>query len=429
MAFVIRPRTVRPVLALVLQLAFVLTPLGALAQSDGASSPRRDRNKNTVMSEPAYKQLSEAHDLLGEQRYDAAAASLQDMQQRLRLSQYEQALVLQTYGFIYSQQARFDEALDYFERCIALDALPLRAQQGMLYSLAGLYANNEQWLKAVETIERWLVAEPEPPPDGFILIASSYAELKRYRDALPWIKKAIDASDQPKGSWYELMVAMYFELEEFDDAVTTTRKMVAIWPGERKYWELLQAAYQQTGDDFGAMSALELGYRQGALTSEASIVNLARMKMYLEVPMDAAELLTREMRAGRVQRNTKNLELLLASWVAARAFDNAVLIIDELASSAPTGKLYARKAQLFSERNRWEDVIAAAEQALRRGGLTNQEQGTVLLLKGVALLELDRRDAAEAAFTAVTALGGRAAEQATTWIQYLRDQVLTLSAG
>ena len=53
---------------------------------------------------------------------------LQQMEEGMRLSDYERALVLQTYGFIYAQQEQYTQALDYFERCIALDALPLKAQ-------------------------------------------------------------------------------------------------------------------------------------------------------------------------------------------------------------------------------------------------------------------------------------------------------------
>ena len=394
-----------------------------------AQEEDEEDKKNTVMSERAYKQLSQAHEALGEGAYADAIAKLQNMEAKLRLSDYERALVLQTYGFVYAQQEKYAEALNYFEQCVALDALPLKAQQGMLYSLAGLYANNQQWLKAVQTIEKWLVAEPDPPPDAYILIASSYAELKRYRDALPWIEKAIAATNEPKESWYQLMIAMYFELKEFRNAARTARTMVSLWPEKKQNWEMLQGAYQEVGDDFAAMSALELGYRQGVLSDEPNIVNLARMKMFLEVPYDAAELLAKEMQAGRVQRTKKNLELLLASWESAREFDRAITIIDELASASPTGKLYARKAQLFSERNRWEEVVSSADQAVDRGGLTNKEEGTVLLLKGVALMELDRAGEAEEAFGRVSRLGGRAAEQATSWIQYLKDQSGTLSAG
>ncbi|MFK8015954.1 MAG: tetratricopeptide repeat protein [Gammaproteobacteria bacterium] len=397
--------------------------VASFAQDDDAED-----KKNTVMSERAYKRLSQAHEAMGAEDYAGAITKLQAMEE-MKLSDYERALVLQTYGFIYAQQERYTEALDYFERCIALDALPLKAQQGMLYSLAGLYANEQQWLKAVETIERWLVAEPDPPADAYILIASSYAELKRYRDALPWIEKAIASTNEPKESWYQLMVAIYFELNEYRNAARAARIMVSLWPEKKNYWEMLQGAYQEIGDDFAAMSALELGYNQGVLTDEANIVNLARMKMYLEVPYASAELLSKEMEAGRVQRNKKNLELLLASWEAAREFESAVKIIDELAANSGDGKLYVRKAQAFSERNRWEDVVVASDQALGRGGLSTKDEGTTLLLKGVALLELDQHKPAQAAFERAVKVGGRSAEQARSWIQYLKDQAGTLSAG
>lgn len=405
-------------------LRLTLCALMAFALLGGASAQEDDpdKGKNTVMSERAFKRLTQAHDAMGENRFADAIAKLAQMESGMNLSGYEQALVLQTYGFIYAQQEKYAEAITYFERCIALDALPLKAQQGMLYSLAGLYASQEEWLKAVNTIERWLIAEPDPPPDAYILIASSYAELKRYRDALPWIEKAIASSNEPKESWYQLMVAIYFELSEFQNAAKTARTMIALWPEKKNYWEMLQGAYQELGDDFNAMSALELGYQKGVLVEPDQIVNLARMKLYLEVPYQAGELLENEMRAGKVQRTEKNLKLLLASWEAAREFERAMAVIDELAASSPDGKLYLRKSQLYSERNSWADVVASADQALQRGGLSNKDQGTALLLKGMAQLEQDQSKAASETFARAQRLGGRTAEQASSWLQYLKDQ-------
>ncbi len=105
-----------------------------------------------------------------------------------------------------------------FEACLALDALPSAAQQGMLYSLASLYMAQEQFQKTIDTLKRWLVNEKDPKPDAFIMMASSYASMNDYRNALPWAKRAVDASPEPKENWYQLLVAIHFELQQYGDA-------------------------------------------------------------------------------------------------------------------------------------------------------------------------------------------------------------------
>ena len=72
--------------------------------------------------------------------------------------------------------------------------------------------------------------------------------------------RAIAAADEPKESWYQLLVAIYFELNEYQNAAKAARTMVSIWPEKKSYWEMLQGAYQELGDDFGAMSALQMGW-------------------------------------------------------------------------------------------------------------------------------------------------------------------------
>ena len=219
----------------------------------------------------------------------------------------------------------------------------------------------------------------------------------------------------------------YFELKQPAEAAAAGRILVSRWPTNKNNWRMLQGAYQELGDELGLLSAMQLAYTHGQIVDQGEIIDLVRTMLYMNVPFDAAELLTREIEAGRVERTTENLELLLSCWEAAREFDRAMGVIDELASSASTGMLYARKAQLFSERFEWEAVITAAEQALGRGGLTNKDQGTVLLLKGVALLELERLKDARSIFVEASSLGGATQEQAQSWLQFIDDQGRVLS--
>ena len=409
-------------------IALLVLAMAGMSMSSLAQSRTIERKKEPepLMSQQVYAMLAVIHEEIDNGQFQDALRGLQALEQS-ELTGYERAIVLQTYGFLYAEHDYLDQALLYFEACLALNALPPVAQQAMLYSLASLYAQREEWDKALQTIEYWLLSTPEPPRDSYILIGSIYARVERYAEALKWAERAIATSETPEESWYQLVVVCYFELKQPAEAAAAGRILVSRWPTNKNNWRMLQGAYQELGDELGLLSAMQLAYTHGQIVEQGEIIDLVRTMLYMNVPFDAAELLTREIEVGRVERTTENLELLLSCWEAAREFDRAMGVIDELASSASTGMLYARKAQLFSERFEWEAVITAAEQALGRGGLTNKDQGTVLLLKGVALLELERLKDARSIFVEASSLGGATQEQAQSWLQFIDDQGRVLS--
>jgi len=373
-----------------------------------------------TISERAYKRLEQAHAALGEKNYAEVRTKLQQMEQ-LKLNDYERALMYQTYGFLHADQSQYGQSIEYFERCLALRALPDTAQQGMLFSLAGLYSAEGQFNKTIETMMRWLPNEPDPSSDAFIMLAAAYAELQRYGDALPWVEKAIAKSDTPRESWYQLLIAIQFEMQSYKSAATTLRRMVAFWPDKLSYWEMLSGAYQQLGNDLEAAAAMKLAYRRGMIESESKLVNLARMMMFVEDPYQGAKMLETEMQRGRIPRTQKNLELLLSAWTASKEFEKAIGVIDEVAPMTGDGAYYLQKSQLYAERNAWDEVVRAAEQAIARGGL--RKPGAPWILKGMAEAELGRFKDAIDSLTEAKKYDEKIKRQAEGWLQFVNDRM------
>lgn len=409
----------RTILTTVL-LAVAVAQAPAVAQEDG------EKKQQQTIGERTYKRLEQAHAALGEKNYADVEQKLRQMEQ-MPLNDYEKALVYQTYGFLYAEQSNYDRAIEYFERTLALKALPQPAQQGMLYSLAGLYSAEGKFQKTIDTMNRWLPNEPDPSGDAFIMMAAAHAELNRYREALPWVQKAIGKADKPKENWYQLLVAIHFELKDYNAASEALRTMIAYWPEKASYWDMLTGAYQQLGNDVQAMATTRLAYRKGLVEGEQKILNLARMMIFVEDPYQAAKLLEKEMAAGRVERTQKNLELLLSAWTGAKDFEKAIAVIDQLAPMTGDGEYYLQKAQLFAERTEWAEVVPAAEQAIARGGL--KKPGVPWLLKGMAESELGRfRDAIDS-LTEARKFDDSTRRQADGWIQFINDRMQVAAAN
>lgn len=393
---------------------------GAFAQDMLEAGGAEREERAVTMSENVYRRLNAIHEFLGAGDLPAALSRLGDLEQ-MRLSVYEEALVHQAYGFVYAQQGDYIRSIEAFERCLALDALPTIANQGMLYSLAGLYSSEGRFQETIDTMRTWFMYAEEPvPADAYMLIGSSYAQLEQVGEALPYVQEAIARATSPNESWHLLALSIQFERTDYASAAELLRRMVVLWPDTPRYWEMLASAYLELADDSNALATLMLAYKRGMVDDEPKLLNLARLNLFLELPYESAQILETEIASGRIAGSRTNLELLLSAWTAAREYAKAVAVIDRLAPLTDDGEYYRQKAQLLSEQADWAGVIDAATQALAKGGLA--ETGSTLILQGMALAELGQFNDALAAFAEARRHEESARRNADAWIEYVRDR-------
>ena len=378
------------------------------------------QERSVQMSEQMYRRLTAIHELLGENEIDEALSRLEALR-RENLNAYEEALVYQTQGFSHTQAGDYPSAIAAFRRCLELDVLSNLAQQGTLYSLAGLLASEGQFEDAVSRMLTWLRFAQEPvAADAYMLIGSSYAELGQLDAALPYVQEAVARAEVPSESWHVLELSIHFERMDYQRAAELLRRMVVIWPDNARYWEMLASAYTEIGDDSRSLATLMVAYKKGLVLEEARLLNLARLNLYLDIPYEAGKLLVAEIGSGRVAANQEALVLLLSAWTAAREFERAIAVTDELASLAGDGGYDLQKARLLAEQADWPGVVDATERALERGGL--EQISDVWLLKGMAHAELEQYDSALAAFEEAGRVDDAARRNAAAWVEYVRDR-------
>jgi len=414
--------SVRQVIRIWLCCSAAALSAASFAQQGGVvEAGTAEREERSVqMSENVYRRLNAVHEFLGNDELDEAEARLDDLRD-MNLSDYERALVEQSYGFIYAQRGDYAGAVAAFERCLALDALPNIANQGMLYSLAGLYQNENEFQKAIDTMRTWFSYAEEPvPADAYMLMGSSYAQLEELDSALPYVEQAIERAATPNESWYMLALSIHFERRDFTNAAALLREMVVLWPASARYWEMLASAYLELEDDSNALATLMVAYKLGLVTEQAKLLNLVRLNIFLDLPFEAGTILEAEMAAGRIEATEANLELALTAWTSAREYDRAIAVIERLAPLSDDGSYFMQKAQLLSEQADWNGVVEATEAALAAGGL--EAEGETLVLQGMAQAELGRYDLALDAFQRARDFDDTARRNADAWIEYVRDR-------
>ena len=404
-----------------------VTAAGALAQEELNDDREIKTHKpsSQTMSEIVYKRLGSIHELMGEEQYEKALQDLGKMP-RLRLNDHEKALVEQTYGFLYVQLDRYTEALDSFEKSLSYEALPGAATQGMMYSLAGLYASEGRYMDSIRTMRKWFQYEEDPVPEAYMVIASGFAELQRYIDALPYVKKAIAKADNPKEEWYMLELAIYIEKSRYRDAAALLRRMLQIWPEKPKYWDLLASIYMELKQDDNALHTLMVAYRNGLIEDKSKLIAIVQLNLLQEIPYAAATILETEIENGNIEANKKNLDMQLAAWIDAKAYDKAVETARRLVELTGDGDYYMRIAGIYNERGDWPQVIEAAQNALENGV---EDPASVHMYAGMAYVEIGKLGDAEREFLAVQRLGKpKQRQNAAEWLSFVAEKASIASA-
>lgn len=373
-----------------------------------------------TMSEDTYKRLSRVHEQLGEEDYAGALDGLRRLEDR-RLNDYERALVYQTYGFVFASQGKIRESIKYFERTLALDSLPNEAQQGMLFSLAQLYSSVEEYQKTIETMRTWFRYEADPVAEAYMVMGYAHFNLGKPLEALPYVQKAIEKSEKPKEPWYQLELSIYLDQGRYADAARILERMINLWPNNPQYWEALAGSYMELQQDSKALSTLMVAYTKGILNTQAKILNVVRLNMFMDIPHTAGKILAKAIAEGKVEPTQRNLDLLLSAWQASREYDEAVKVIDRLAQVSGEPKYYMDKAHIFNERAQWEEVAAAARQALDSG---YEDRAEAWMLIGTAYSEMNRFRDSIAAFEKVKQFGdAKQRRNAQAWILFVQDRL------
>jgi tetratricopeptide (TPR) repeat protein len=370
------------------------------------------------LSPSTYQQLSEIHKLIDQQAYDAALSALRDLLRDVQQRPYEEAVVLQTLGYVQVSREAYPAAIRALEQSLALQQLPDDTQQRLRYDLAQLYVAEDQAGKAAQILETWFQQADQPPAEAYVLLGHAYAQQQQYRKAIPPLVKAIALADKPHADWYEALLAMHYELQSYPDCVPLLENMIRLFPQRHRYWQQLAGVQLALKDYDAALTTLELAYRDGALKKEQQLIQLVQLYLYTGIPYKAARLLEDQLRTGGIKNNARHRELLARAWSSARQRIQAMQALENAISAESTPELRLRLAQWYFEDERWQAAASILEPLVH--DKTTGSTGQAWLLLGIARFEQNDRVAAREAFlnAAQSSDTGTSAQQ---WLEFIGE--------
>ncbi|ABA57130.1 TPR repeat protein [Nitrosococcus oceani ATCC 19707] len=331
-----------------------------------------------LLTPSTYESLSAVHKLMDKQQYTSALKQLTALQDEVNGKAYEQAVVLQTLGYVYSSLEKYPKAIQAFKASLALDALPARVTHDLRYGLAQLYMATEQYGKALQLLEAWFKAAESPPAEAHVLAASAYYHLKRYAEVIPHIEVAIELAQAPQEEWYQLHLAARLELKQYSQAAQILETLIGHFPNKEQYWKQLGAVYMEMNKEHRALAVEALVAHMEPLDSK-SLIHLANLYRYLHIPYKAAQVLQQGLRDETIQTSSKHWEFLADAWLAAREWERAAAAFKEAGRLRQDGKMALRRGQVLIELQDWKQAEKAFAQSLRKGGLDDPGQARFFL--------------------------------------------------
>jgi tetratricopeptide (TPR) repeat protein len=396
--------------------------LGTTAAVHAQAGGERKTRVTVAMSQPVYKALTEAQELVEKKEYGAALKVLETLRGK-KLSPYEAAQAWNYTAYTHYLQEQYPQAIRAYEQVLAQGELPEAIVTSTLKTLSQLYFTVEQYAKALTTVQRLMASLAEPSQEVYLLLGQAHFQLKQYAEALPAIDRAIAMAraqgNEPQENWLLLKQVIHYERKDYARMVEVVKELLRLYPKE-SYLRTLAGAYSELGDTRKQLAVMEALYDQGYLTAGRDLVNLANLFLLHEVPVKAARVLDRALKAKQVEADVANLRLLSQAWYQAREDAKAIPPLARAAAQAEDGELSVRLAQSYLNLEQWEQAAAALEEGLRKGGLGRTDQAYVML--GMARFNLQRLEQARGAFERALA-DKRSQKVAGQWLAYV-DQEL-----
>ena len=380
--------------------ATMLAAGGAWAQDDERAERDAQKTKQAqAVSKEVYDKIQKAQEQVDAKDYQGALRALNSLYDPDKLTEYEQANVLNYIGFVYYNIEDIPNAIRTYEKMVAIPSLEPQMAKQTTYTLAQLYTMEENYQKALQTLDRWFALETNPAPEPFILKAQNLYQLARYKEMIEPVQNAMRVArerDKPvKEDWYVLLNFAYFQEEDYRQVRDIQKILLENWP-KKRYWFSLAGAYTELGEDNNLIAAYGAAHDQGMLEKESELVTMAQLYMQAEVPYKAATLLEKEMESGRVSKNAKNYRLLSQAWMLSMEDERAVPALQQAAQLSDDGELDVRLGNTYLNLGEYDKCIEAVQSGLRKGSLKNADNAQISL--GMCLYNERRYQAAIEAF-------------------------------
>ena len=393
------------------------------AEDERAERDAQKTKQAQAVSKEVYDKITKAQEQVDAKNYSSALKMLNSLYDPEKLTEYEQANVLNYIGFVYYNMDDTTNAIRTYERMVAIPSLEPQLLKQTTYTLAQLQTMEEQYTKALSTLDRWFTMETNPAPEPYILKAQNLYQVSRFREMIQPIETAMEVAkkrEKPvKEDWYVLLNFAYFQEENYRKVRDIQKILLVTWP-KKRYWFSLAGAFTELGEDNNLINAYASAHTQNMFEKESEFVTMAQLFMQREVPYAAATLLEKEMASGRVSKTAKNYRLLSQAYMLSMEDEKAIPALQQAAKLSADGELDVRLGNAYLNTGKYTECAAAVRAGIRKGGLKSPDNAHISL--GMCLYNLRQYKQGIEAFR-IAARTARSRRVANQWINVINADV------
>ena len=375
-----------------------LLALAALTAAGALFAQERDYSfsDDTIETLQKYKTAAEAKD------NKLALSILDGLLAKLPPDSYDAAFVLVQKAQLYVQSGDYAKAIEPMERGVRLSDSKTphyfedRQSKELYFFLFQLYfqeASNTKnttliatyYDKAQKSIERWFELVPQSNADAQMYYAQlliSKALLDPNKPDKPLLEKAMVEIDKgmllatrPKDTFYLLKLVCLQQLDRNAESAELMELVVKQKPDTSTYWQQLAALYLSLGKDVRAIMTIERAQAHGFMNTPKDNYNLLGIYFNAGQFEQASELLEKHLKAGSIESDQKNWELLALCYQQLGRPMKAIDALKEGTKVFPkSGQLELQIAHAYTSLEKPEDALRHAQAAIAKGNLSKPFQ-------------------------------------------------------
>ncbi len=347
-----------------------------------ANAQRRSRQQEEAAAEgrqfgaKAGEIVNQALEFFNKEDYASALAPLSKALALPKLNPYEKSTIYQMQGQAYYELKKYGQAIQSFENAISSGGLLPKESSALRVNIAQLLIANGQPAKGAQMLEDWARSGGQLQPKHIEYLWQAWVQAENYRKALPWAEKWFNAAHPKERKHFDLLNFLYNNLHMPGKQADIVKQMIVRWPDDMTLWNTWKSMLANGGREQEAFEVTKMLYLGGALKKQSELEQVVQYYGYYEMPYQAAEILEREMNAGRIPQSSEKLVQLSNLYRQAREYKKAIPVLEKAAASSGKAKLYADLGEaLFNEGS-----CAKAEKAFKKAMSLGYDKGKSWML-------------------------------------------------
>ena len=326
-----------------------------------------------LISDRVGAYILRAEDLAKNKKFNKAIDLLEHHYKRERFTKSEKAYFAMNLAYLYQRSKKTKQALLYLKKALDLKALSYSQHLLVLYNLAHIYAEKENYSKAIEILKHWFSINENPYPSAYILLAHCYYAKNQIETALKYVEKTLSSARKPLESWLQFAVAIYLKKKQYEKAQPYLEKLVALYPARASHWTQLVGVYLYLDKNDYAFVTLDMADKMGYLKRENQYLNLSSLYVEEKMPYQGAKLLRKKISENLVSKKQKHLELLAEAFWFAREEKQALIHLKEASKKSVEPRFFIRYGQRLLNQEEWIE----AEKVFRKALETKEMQDVI----------------------------------------------------